>query len=157
MLAQVNMVTNHKPDTCMHVIVLSYRCHQLETPNFYFLIREDQHCFLQLQHLEIHNLKCTKLERQHNKPRLRVDYNETIMKKLKIFFSSTKITSALGSKFKTDLKHWAKRLFQRLPILMKWGTIITQVKLSLQRRQMGASGNQRKLLLQRRWESWRRT
>tara|TARA_R110001592_G_scaffold25626_7_gene97261 strand:- start:994 stop:1554 length:561 start_codon:yes stop_codon:yes gene_type:complete len=57
-----------------------------------------------LNELEIHNLKCTKLERQHNKPRLRVDYNETIMKKLKIFFSSTKITSALGSKFKTDLK-----------------------------------------------------
>ena len=45
-----------------------------------------------------------KLEKQHHKPRSRIDYSETLMKKLKIFFSNSKITKALEIKFNTPLQ-----------------------------------------------------
>jgi hypothetical protein len=45
-----------------------------------------------------------KLEKQHHKPRSRIDYSETLMKKLKIFFSNSKITKSLSTKFNMPLQ-----------------------------------------------------
>ena len=45
-----------------------------------------------------------KLEKQHHKPRSRIDYSETLMKKLKIFFSNSKITKSLSTKFNVPLQ-----------------------------------------------------
>jgi len=52
----------------------------------------------------LENLKFENLERQVGSPRQRIDYSETLMKKLKIFFSNSKITKALEIKFNTPLK-----------------------------------------------------
>ena len=49
-------------------------------------------------------LEVAKLEKQHHLSRNRVDYSETLMKKLKIFFSNSKITKALETKFNTPLQ-----------------------------------------------------
>lgn len=45
----------------------------------------------------------TKLEYQEDLPRFRLNYNEVIMKKLKVFFMNSNITKALESKFGTNL------------------------------------------------------
>jgi len=52
----------------------------------------------------LENLKFEKLENQFDFLRQRIDYSETLMKKLKIFFSNSKITKALEIKFNTPLK-----------------------------------------------------
>ena len=58
-----------------------------------------------LKELEnLDELEVAKLEKQHNLPRNRIDYSETLMKKLKIFFSNSKITKALEIKFNTPLQ-----------------------------------------------------
>ena len=58
-----------------------------------------------LKNLEsVENLKTTELERQIGFGRGNIDHSETIMKKMKIFFSSTKITKTLETKFDTPLK-----------------------------------------------------
>ena len=56
----------------------------------------------ELENLE--ELEVAKLEKQHDLPRNRIDYSETLMKKLKIFFSNSKITKALEIKFNTPLQ-----------------------------------------------------
>jgi len=56
----------------------------------------------ELENLE--ELEVAKLEKQHSLPRNRIDYSETLMKKLKIFFSNSKITKALEIKFNTPLQ-----------------------------------------------------
>jgi hypothetical protein len=45
-----------------------------------------------------------KLKNQEFLPRTRLDYNDDLMKHLRIFFMNTKITAALSKKFGTDLK-----------------------------------------------------
>ena len=56
----------------------------------------------QLKNLD--NLNFMKLENQNEQPRRRVDYNEQLMKNLKIFFMQSTITNALVKKFNVDLK-----------------------------------------------------
>ena len=53
---------------------------------------------------ELDNLKVVKLEREEDRARLRVDYNETLCKELKIIFLNQKITKALENKFNTKFK-----------------------------------------------------
>ena len=53
---------------------------------------------------DLEDLKLAKLEKQHDRPRHRIDYSETLMKKLKIFFSNSKITKTLSKKFDMPLK-----------------------------------------------------
>lgn len=45
-----------------------------------------------------------KLEKQEHLPRVRLDYNDDLMKKIRIFFMNKKITDALAKKFNTYLK-----------------------------------------------------
>ena len=52
----------------------------------------------------LEELELTKLENQRHLPRSRIDYSETLMKKLKIFFSNSKITKAISTKFNTPLQ-----------------------------------------------------
>jgi hypothetical protein len=47
--------------------------------------------------------KFTNLEHQELKPRRRLDYNDELMKKIKILFMNTNITGALENKFNTRL------------------------------------------------------
>ena len=47
--------------------------------------------------------KFTKLELQENKPRKRLDYNDDLMKQIKILFMNMAITGALEKKFNTSL------------------------------------------------------
>ena len=49
-------------------------------------------------------LNLAPLELQEEKQRSRVDYSETLMKKLKIFLSNSKITKAISTKFNTPLR-----------------------------------------------------
>ena len=56
----------------------------------------------ELKNLE--NLNLVKLEKQFDVPRRRVDYNNDLIKKLKIFFMNSKITNALAKKFNTELQ-----------------------------------------------------
>jgi hypothetical protein len=56
----------------------------------------------ELENLE--ELEVAKLEKQHALPRNRIDYSETLMKKLKIFFGNSKITKSLSTKFDMPLK-----------------------------------------------------
>ena len=56
----------------------------------------------ELENLE--ELGIAKLEKQHDLPRNRIDYSETLMKKLKIFFSNSKITKSLSTKFNMPLQ-----------------------------------------------------
>lgn len=56
----------------------------------------------EMEHLE--DLELVKLEKQHDLPRDRIDYSETLMKKLKIFFSNSQITKTLSTKFNMPLK-----------------------------------------------------
>jgi hypothetical protein len=56
----------------------------------------------ELKNLE--NLNLVKLEKQFDRLRHRVDYNDNIMKKLKIFFMHSKITNVLAKKFNTELQ-----------------------------------------------------
>jgi len=44
-----------------------------------------------------------KLEKQSHKPRLRLSYDADVMKRLKVFFMHTSITTALEKKFQTSL------------------------------------------------------
>ena len=62
----------------------------------------DNNILKELENLD--ELEVAKLEKQHNLPRNRIDYSETLMKKLKIFFSNSKITKALEIKFNTPLQ-----------------------------------------------------
>ena len=56
----------------------------------------------ELKNLEKLNL--VKLEQQFDVPRRRADYNNELIKKLKIFFMNSKITNALAKKFNTELQ-----------------------------------------------------
>jgi hypothetical protein len=53
---------------------------------------------------DIEKMTMVKLENQHHMPRNRIDYSETLMKKLKIFFSNSKITKSLSTKFNMPLQ-----------------------------------------------------
>lgn len=53
---------------------------------------------------DIEKMTTVKLENQHHMPRNRIDYSETLMKKLKIFFSNSKITKSLSTKFNMPLQ-----------------------------------------------------
>ena len=52
---------------------------------------------------DISDSESFKLEYQEHLPRRRLDYNDVIMRQLKVFFMSSRITKTLESKFKTDL------------------------------------------------------
>ena len=52
----------------------------------------------------LENRKFSKLEFQENKPRRRLDYNDDLIKRIKILFMNTNITRALENKFNTALK-----------------------------------------------------
>ena len=54
--------------------------------------------------VNLENLNFVKLEKQFDRSRHRVDYNDNIMKKLKIFFMHSAITNALSKKFNADLQ-----------------------------------------------------
>ena len=45
-----------------------------------------------------------KLERQEHLPRVRLDYNDQLMRRIRIFFMNKNITNALATKFNTYLK-----------------------------------------------------
>ena len=53
---------------------------------------------------ELQNKNFVKLEFQENLPRVRLDYNDEVMKKLKVFFMNANITQALENKFNTELQ-----------------------------------------------------
>ena len=53
---------------------------------------------------ELENKNFVKLERQENLPRVRLDYNDEFMKKIKVFFMNANITQALEDKFNTELQ-----------------------------------------------------
>ena len=53
---------------------------------------------------ELENKNFVKLESQENLPRVRLDYNDEVMKHIKIFFMNANITRALEKKFNTDLQ-----------------------------------------------------
>ena len=53
---------------------------------------------------ELQNKNFVKLESQENLPRVRLDYNDEVMKNIKIFFMNSNITQALEKKFNTDLQ-----------------------------------------------------
>ena len=52
----------------------------------------------------LENRKFSKLEFQENKPRRRLDYNDDLIKRIKILFMNTNISRALENKFNTSLK-----------------------------------------------------
>jgi len=68
---------------------------------------QEYHNFFSVSILnELTSIKDTnfhKLEKQFDKPRQRISYDTDIMKRLKIFFMHTNITTALEKKFKTIL------------------------------------------------------
>ena len=53
---------------------------------------------------ELGNKNFVKLESQENLPRSRLDYNDELMKRIKVFFMNANITHALENKFNTELK-----------------------------------------------------
>ena len=71
------------------------------------LLYQEYHVFFSVSILnELTSIKDTnfhKLEKQFDKPRQRISYDTDIMKRLKIFFMHTNITTALEKKFKTTL------------------------------------------------------
>ena len=67
----------------------------------------------ELENLE--NLNFVQLEKQLDRPRLRVDYSDEIMKKIKLFFMQTPITKALEKKFNTDLNFDSVDIWQDKP------------------------------------------
>jgi hypothetical protein len=52
----------------------------------------------------LENKNFIKLEFQEDRPRIRLDYNDELMKTIKVFFMNTAITSALENKFNTELQ-----------------------------------------------------
>jgi len=52
----------------------------------------------------LENKNFIKLEFQEDRPRARLDYNDELMKNIKVFFMNTNITRALENKFNTDLQ-----------------------------------------------------
>ena len=53
---------------------------------------------------QLENKNFEKLEFQEELPRARLDYNDNLMKKIKIFFMNSNITNALERKYNTNLK-----------------------------------------------------
>jgi len=53
---------------------------------------------------KLENKNFVKLELQENYPRMRLDYNDELMRKIKVFFMNTNIARALENKFKTQLQ-----------------------------------------------------
>lgn len=53
---------------------------------------------------ELKDKNFVKLELQEDLPRMRLDYNDELMKRIKVFFMNTGITRALETKFNTELK-----------------------------------------------------
>ena len=51
----------------------------------------------------LENKNFVKLEFQEDRPRARLDYNDELMKNIKIFFMKSSITNALEKKFNTEL------------------------------------------------------
>ena len=69
------------------------------------IFQEYQNFFGNSFHLpELKNKNFVKLELQEDLPRMRLDYNDEFMKKIKVFFMDTNITRALETKFNTELK-----------------------------------------------------
>ena len=64
---------------------------------------------------QLSNLNMVPLEKQVEKQRSRVDYQEEIMKRLDIFFRHTSITKALEQKFGTNLKFSSVDIWQDRP------------------------------------------
>jgi len=54
--------------------------------------------------LDFDKIEFDRLENQQDLPRKKLSYNESLSKKLHIFFMNSKITKALENKFSTDLK-----------------------------------------------------
>ena len=52
----------------------------------------------------LENKNFVKLEFQENKSRMRLDYNDELMKKIRVFFMNTNITRALENRFNTELR-----------------------------------------------------
>ena len=53
---------------------------------------------------ELRNKNFVKLEFQENLPRMRLDYKDDLMKRIRVFFMNSNITNALQNKFDTQLK-----------------------------------------------------
>jgi hypothetical protein len=53
---------------------------------------------------ELKDKNFVKLEFQEDLPRMRLDYNDELMKRINVFFMNTGITRALETKFNTELK-----------------------------------------------------
>jgi len=53
---------------------------------------------------DLHDKSFLQLEMQENNNRVRLDYQDDLLKKIRIFFMQTKITDALSKKFKINLK-----------------------------------------------------
>ena len=79
------------------------------------------------------NLNFVQLEKQLDRPRLRVDYSEEVMKKIKLFFMQTPITKALEKKFNTNLSFDSVDIWQDEPgYYLEPHTDDSRVKLALQ-------------------------
>ena len=83
--------------------------------------------------VNLENLNFVKLEKQFDRPRHRVDYNDNIMKKLKIFFMHSKITNVLAKKFNTELQFDSVDIWQDKPgYYLEPHTDDPRIKLALQ-------------------------
>ena len=77
-------------------LVISHGIHYQEYNNFF----GDS---VPIQLTNLNETDFFKLEKQSHKPRLRVSYDADIMRRLKVFFMHTSITTALEKKFQTSL------------------------------------------------------
>ena len=85
----------------------------------------------ELENLE--NLNFVKLEKQLDRSRLRIDYSNELMKKIKLFFMQTPITKALEKKFNTDLSFESVDIWQDTPgYYLESHTDDSRIKLALQ-------------------------
>ena len=101
------------------------------------IVYQEYHNFLgnsvlkELKNLE--NLNLVKLEKQFDVPRRRVDYNNDLIKKLKIFFMNSKITNALAKKFNTELQFDSVDIWIDKPgYYLKPHTDDSRIKLAIQ-------------------------
>lgn len=82
---------------------------------------------------ELKNKNFMKLELQEDLPRMRLDYTDELMKRIRIFFMNTNITNALQNKFNTKLKFSSADLWiDQRGYALAPHTDDSRIKLSLQ-------------------------
>ena len=102
------------------------------------ILYQEYHNFFDNDRIEtleknVDNLRYQKLEKQFDMNRKIVDYNEDLMKKIKIFFMHSSITNELEKKFETDLNFESVDIWLDGPgYYLPPHTDDTRIKLALQ-------------------------